>query len=183
MPELTNPAPTSLNVASAVKILLCEFLALHFDGTTKALGEESAVAWPALPADRIVFDQGPNPPGGDLFCRVLLIEKHSAVGKNPGLAGSTGGNLHQDRFLALFHLHAAGTAGPAASAEQVSVAAGRLKGLLGNGDAQSQLANKRVHVVQGSVRDGGAVEVEEAGRVHLITAQFTTTYRARFLEP
>lgn len=178
--DLTSPAPTSLDAERAVKALLAEWLTQWFDGTTKALGQEAAVAWPILPADRLVFDQGDQPAGGALSVRILLVEQRHAVGKRGGMHGQTGGDLHFATYLTHFWLTSEQADAPQAAEETVAVAANLLRALLQNGDSVAQLGLKQVRVLD--VRNVGAVGQEQGGPLHLVSATLQASYRARFAD-
>ncbi len=177
---LTSPRPTSLDAERAVKTLLAEWLAQWFDGTAKALGEEAAVPWPALPADRIVFDAGPQPDGGALSVRLLLVEQRNRAGKRGGMAGQTGGDLHFADYLCHCWVTADTATGPASAGETVATAANLLRALAENGDSRAQLELCGLKVT--GVRNVGALQQEAGGPLHLVSLQLQAIYRSKFAD-
>lgn len=174
-PPLTSDRPTALDASRAVKKILCEFFAQWFNGTAKALGEEASRPWPSIPAARIVFDQSPQPAGGALVLRIVLLETGQRSGPTPGMAAQ--GRLKHVRYQAQVWISADTVAGPNDAAEQIATTAGLVRALGENGDSQAQLQERSVRVL--AAVDVGAVE-QEGQPLHLVNLTLETHYEVLF---
>lgn len=177
---LTSPAPTALEAERAVKALLHEWLTQWFDGTTKALGLETACAWPAIPGTRIVFDQVERPDGDAPWLHLVLIETGNQSGVTGGMAGQTQGDLRFAHYLLQVWVNSAETTAPGRAEESVATIANLLRALAQNAVSLGQLGEKRVRVA--AVRNAGAVPTEGAGKTHLVSLTLKVTYPVKFSE-
>lgn len=177
---LTSPAPTALDAERAVKTLLHEWFAQWFDGTTKALGLETACAWPAIPGTRIIFDQAERPDGDAPWLHLVLTEIAQGGGVTGGMAGQTQGELRFPTYLVQCWVNSSETTAPGKADESVATLANQIRALAQNRESLGQLGEKRVRVV--TVRNAGAVPTEGAGKTHLVSLTLKATYPVKYSE-
>jgi len=171
---------TASTTQSASKALWLEFLLAWFDGTPRAIGTESPMAFPLLTVDDIRFDQSdavqPLQSGREQEIRIIQMPLRRRIHMTPGADGGLVGRDAYDQMTVTFWMTTR-CASMAQSNLRADATAQLLYALLSNPDATRPLATRGI----GRMRPLPPRPLVSAGAVvRMLATQAAYIYRIPF---